>query len=170
MDRRLRLAIAKVAAVATLAASTAYIIGFYDSSLVVGRGTTLAAIFLAVLAFALSVRIKSLFVGMLLTIGGILMQVPPALAIIAERAVEIPGPIFGVISFTPVIILGVTKTVRSNKNSEMATRTTLADRQKGRQTPDARESKPKNGLALVFTKKSNPSRNTDVTQLEQCQV
>jgi hypothetical protein len=116
LDQKLRLVFAEIAAGLTLAVSALYPIGFYDKALAAGRGTTLLAIGLSIVAFVLCLKIKSLLVGSLLIFGGVLLQLPQVLAIISERAIEVPGPIFGVISFSPVLIFGITKTVRSRKN------------------------------------------------------
>jgi hypothetical protein len=117
--RQMRLVGAQVAALLTLAFSLLYVSVFYDPSLAKYsvRGVTLLAIFLSVVAFVLSVRIRSPTVGWTLILGGLAIQIPPVQAIAERGAVQIPGPILGVIFFSPILILGVVKLVMMRRLS-----------------------------------------------------
>jgi hypothetical protein len=89
-----------------------YTIDFYDSSLALNvRGSTLLAIAIALAAvsFVLALKIRAPIVATLLTLGGIVIWIPPVAAIISERAILLPSPILGVISFSPILGLGITK-------------------------------------------------------------
>jgi hypothetical protein len=68
----------------------------------IGRGTTLIALGLSVVAFILALRIRSLVVASFLTVAGVMMWTPALATIIAERAIVYPGPILGIISFSPM--------------------------------------------------------------------
>jgi hypothetical protein len=82
---RIRLILSVIAALATLAMSAIYVLGFYDASFTtnVGRESAVHAILLSVITFVLCLKIRSFAVGGLLILAGVLMQLPPVLAIIA---------------------------------------------------------------------------------------
>jgi hypothetical protein len=108
---RARLIAAELAAAVTLLFSLLYTAAFYDHSLApyTGRVSELVPIFLSIVAFALCLRISSPAVAGMLIAGGIIMQIPPLQAIADAGAIVVPGPIFGVISFADILILGVVK-------------------------------------------------------------
>lgn len=111
--RRARKIAAKLAAALTLLFALVSTVGFYEHSLAAftGRGYGLLAILLSLVAFALSLRIRSPAVAGMLVFGGILVQVPPVQAIMEAGVIAVPGPILGVISFVIILILGLIKAI-----------------------------------------------------------
>ena len=99
-----------------------YTIGFYDSDLALNvKGLTILAIILSAISFVSALKIRAPLVASLLTIAGIIIWIPPLNAIVTDRAILIPGPILGVIFFSPIVILGLVKfatNYRSRKKSE----------------------------------------------------
>jgi len=75
----------------------------------------LVPIFLSVVAFALCVRIRSPAVAGMLIAGGVIMLIPPLQAIAQAGMIAVPGPIFGVISFADILVLGLVKAVGLRK-------------------------------------------------------
>jgi uncharacterized protein YacL len=111
---RVKFVVSIILALGVFFVSSLYVLTFYDlvpPSL--DKGSSIIAIVLSVIAFVLSFRIKSYAIGGLITLGGILLQIPPVQAIIAAGGIVIPGPILGVIFFCPVLILGLIILVRS---------------------------------------------------------
>ena len=110
---RARLIAAELAAAVTLLFCSLYTAAFYDPGLApyTGRESELVPIFLSVVAFVLCVRIRSPAVAGMLMAGGVIMQIPPLQAIAQAGVIAVPGPIFGVISFADILILGVVKAV-----------------------------------------------------------
>ena len=98
---------ANLAAAATLAFSVLYLLGFYAG--ITFRGASLLAIFLSIAAFLVSLRIKSVSVAAMLTLAGLLIQIPPLQAIAVAGTIAYPGPILGVVFFIPILILGLAK-------------------------------------------------------------
>ena len=109
----------QAAAAVTLFLCALYGANFYDPGLVgfSVRGGTIAADVLSAVAFVLSLRIRSMSIAGMLTAGGLVIQVPPVQAIAEAGAVSVPGPIFGVIFFAPILVLGVIKAVGLRKAS-----------------------------------------------------
>jgi hypothetical protein len=54
-------------------------------------------------------------VASFLILAGLMMWTPALATIIAEKAILYPGPILGVISFSPMVILGIAKFFTSLK-------------------------------------------------------
>jgi hypothetical protein len=110
-SRRVRLIAAELAAAVTLLFSSLYTAAFYDHSLApyTGRESELVPIFLSIVAFALCVRIRSPAVAGMLIAGGAVMLIPPLQAIVQAGMIAVPGPIFGVISFLDILVLGLIK-------------------------------------------------------------
>jgi hypothetical protein len=111
-SKQIRLILAQVISGLALLFALLYTIGFYDSSLkvsIAGRGSTLFAIFFAVVGFVLALKIRAPPVATLLTLGGIVIWIPPLGAIVSAGAILFPGPILGVISFSPILGLGIVK-------------------------------------------------------------
>ena len=79
-------------------------------------------IFLSIVAFALCVRIRSPAVAGMLIAGGVIMLIPPLQAIEQAGAIAVPGPIFGVISFADILVLGLVKAVGLRKREALGTR------------------------------------------------
>jgi hypothetical protein len=104
---RVRWLAANLAAAATVAFSVLYLLGFYAG--ITFRGAALLAIFLSVASFLLSLRIRSVSVAVMLTLAGLLIQIPPVQAIAEAGTVAYPGPILGVVFFVPILILGLVK-------------------------------------------------------------
>jgi hypothetical protein len=133
---RIRLIISIVFSTGVLFVSSLYFLSFYH--LVppgLDKGSSIIAIVLSVIAFVFSLRIKSLSVGGLLTLGGILMQIPPVQAIISAGRILVPGPILGVISFCPVLILGLAKlSLSRTKNIPPKTSSVQVNEKKDLQT------------------------------------
>lgn len=106
----------------TLLLGLSYTIGFYDSSLALNvQALTILAIILAAISFVAALKIRVPLVATLLTLGGIIILIPPLNAIVSDGAISIPGPILGVIFFSPILILGLVKfatNYRSRKKSE----------------------------------------------------
>jgi hypothetical protein len=106
----------------TLLLGLFYMIGFYDSSLALNvKGLTILAIVLAAISFVSALKIRAPLIAALLTIAGIIIWIPPLNAIVTDRAILIPGPVLGVIFFSPIVILGLVKfatNYRSRKKSE----------------------------------------------------
>jgi hypothetical protein len=115
---QIRLLVAQILAGVTFLMTVIYTLGFYDSSLTFGLGriSALSAIALSILAFITSLRLKSNLVAGFLILGGIIMQIAPIQALIASGAIRVPGPIYGVLSFSPLLILGIVKALTSRKN------------------------------------------------------
>jgi hypothetical protein len=115
--QKARLIAADFAAAVTLLLSALYIARFYDPALpslatfTGGAGPALLAIFLSIVAFILSLRIKSSAIAGTLIIAGVMMQIPPLQAIAEAGRVVVPGPILGVVSFAPILVLGVAKAI-----------------------------------------------------------
>lgn len=116
--RAARLALAQVMAGATLLLALIYTAGFYDSAMRVGRGTTLFAIALSILAFGASLKIRSGLVAGVLIASGAIILIPPVIAILDAGAVTIPGPILGVIFFSPILVLGVVKALGARSRTK----------------------------------------------------
>jgi hypothetical protein len=116
-SRRVRLIAAGLAAAVTLLFSSLYTAAFYDPGLApyTGRESELVPIFLSIVAFALCVRIRSPAVAGMLIAGGVIMLIPPLQAIAQAGMIAVPGPIFGVISFLDILILGLVKAVGLRK-------------------------------------------------------
>jgi hypothetical protein len=114
---RARLIAAGLAAAVTLLFSSLYTAAFYDPGLApyTGRESELVPIFLSIVAFALCVRIRSPVVAGMLIAGGVIMLVPPLQAIVQAGTIAVPGPIFGVISFADILVLGLVKAVGLRK-------------------------------------------------------
>ncbi|SRR5579863_3696474 len=110
---QLRLIFAYLTSGATLALALVYTVAFYDSTFkfLAGRGLTLYAIALAVVAFVAALRLRAIVVALFLTLAGLAIWVPPIDAIILEGAIRVPGPILGVIFFAPIFGLGFAKFV-----------------------------------------------------------
>ncbi|MDA4132327.1 MAG: hypothetical protein OK454_04280 [Thaumarchaeota archaeon] len=110
-SRRVRLIAAELAAAVTLLFSSLYTAAFYDHSLApyTGRESELVPIFLSIVAFALCVRIRSPAVAGMLIAGGVIMLIPPLQTIAQAGRIAVPGPIFGVISFLDILVLGLAK-------------------------------------------------------------
>jgi hypothetical protein len=79
------------------------------------KAASVFAIILSVVAFVLSVRIRSSAVAGMLVLGGILMLVPPVQAIAEAGGVSFPGPILGVIFFAPLLVLGLVKAALNSR-------------------------------------------------------
>jgi hypothetical protein len=111
--RRARKAGAELAAGLTLLFASISTVGFYDHVLAAytGKGYGLLAIALSVVAFALSLRVRSPAVAVMLISAGVLMQVPPVQAMVEAGMVAVPGPILGVISFGIILQLGLAKAI-----------------------------------------------------------
>ena len=111
-----RLVIAQMLAAATVAMAAIYTMGFLDKFLEVGvaRISGLIAIALSVAAFALSIKLRSAVVVELLIAGGVIIMMPPVIAIVAAKAIAFPGPILGVISYSPILGLGIAKAVTAS--------------------------------------------------------
>jgi hypothetical protein len=116
-SRRARLIAAGLAAAVTLLFCSLYTAAFYDPGLApyTGRVSELVPIFLSIVAFILSLGIRSPAVAGMLIAGGVIMQIPPLQAIAQAGAIAVPGPIFGVISFVDILILGLVKAVGLRK-------------------------------------------------------
>jgi hypothetical protein len=124
---RIRLICALVISVITLLLALLYVLKFYDSSLTISvKGSALIAIALSVVAFVTALKLRSPLVGVLLTIAGMLMFVPPVSAIVADGTVTFPGPILGVISFSPIIVLGIAKLITTSRRSAIENKKTIA--------------------------------------------
>jgi len=93
--------------------SLIYLVGFYDQSFAAyaGRGAGLIVLVSSVVAFVLSVRLRSPAIAGMLIAAGIFMQVPPVQAIADAGTVAFPGPILGVIFFALVLVLGLVKAI-----------------------------------------------------------
>ncbi len=111
-----RLVIAQMLAAATVAMAAIYTMGFLDKFLEVGvaKISGLIAIALSVAAFALSIKLQSTVVAELLIAAGIIIMMPPVIAIVAAKAIVFPGPILGVISYSPILVLGIAKAVTAS--------------------------------------------------------
>jgi hypothetical protein len=137
---RFRLLLSAVFALGTLFVSSLYTFAYYH---IIPEGlskdSAIIAIILSIIAFVLCIRIKSYAVGGLLTLGGILMQIPPVQAIISVGTIAVPGPILGVIFFCPVLILGLVKLARST-TTPAATAATIAVSEK--KNMQSKESSP----------------------------
>jgi hypothetical protein len=120
-SRRVRLIAAELAAAVTLLFSSLYTAAFYDPDLApyTGRESELVPIFLSIVAFALCVRIRSPAVAGMLIAGGVIMLIPPLQAIAQAGAIAVPGPIFGVISFADILVLGLVKVVGLRKREAL---------------------------------------------------
>jgi hypothetical protein len=118
---RARLIAAELAAAVTLLFSLLYTAAFYDHALApyTGRLSELVPIFLSIVAFALSWRIRSPAVAGMLIAGGIIMQIPPLQDIAYAGAIVVPGPIFGVMSFADALVLGVVKGITTLRARRM---------------------------------------------------
>jgi hypothetical protein len=124
---RIRLICALVISVITLLLALLYVLKFYDSSLAISvKGSALITIALSVVAFVTALKLRSLLVGVLLTIAGVLMFVPPVSAIVADGKVTFPGPILGVISFSPILVLGIAKLITTSRRSAIENKKTIA--------------------------------------------
>jgi hypothetical protein len=112
-----RLIVADFSAAVTLLLSALYIARFYDPALpslatfTGGGGSALLAIFFSIVAFVLSLRIKSSAIAGMLIVAGVMMQIPPLQAIAEAGKVLVPGPILGVVSFAPILLLGAVKAI-----------------------------------------------------------
>jgi hypothetical protein len=112
-----RLIVADFAAAVTLLLSALYIARFYDPALpslatyTGGVGSALLAISFSIGAFVLSLRIKSSAIAGMLIVAGVMMQIPPLQAIAEAGKVLVPGPILGVVSFAPILLLGAAKAI-----------------------------------------------------------
>jgi len=120
-SRRVRLIAAELAAAVTLLFSSLYTAAFYDPGLApyTGRESELVPIFLSIVAFALYVRIRSPAVAGMLIAGGVIMLIPPLQAIAQAGAIAVPGPIFGVISFADILVLGLVKVIGLRKRESL---------------------------------------------------
>jgi hypothetical protein len=107
-----RLFLAEIISGITLILAVLYPLGFYGVGVAV-RGSTILSVVLAAVAFLLALKIRAPLVAILLSIGGIIIWIPPLAAIIAQGTVLIPGPILGVVSFSPIFILGIVKLATS---------------------------------------------------------
>jgi hypothetical protein len=111
---KIRFVISMILALGTLFVCSLYAFSFYGLVPAgLDKGSSIIAIILSTMAFVLCIRIKSYAVGGLLTVGGILLQIPPVQTIVTEGTITIPGPILGVIFFCPVLIFGLVKLARS---------------------------------------------------------
>jgi hypothetical protein len=120
--KQIRLVLSEVISGVTLVLALLYTIRFYDSSFLATltvRGETLVAIALAAISFVLALRIRAPVVAGLLTLSGIVILIPPIGAIISDRAILIPGPILGVIFFSPIFVLGIGKFFTSYRKKKM---------------------------------------------------
>jgi len=109
-SRRPRLVAGEFAAAVTLFLSAYYAVRYFEPSLpALAKGITIIAIVLSVVAFVLAVRVRSPAVAGMLIAGGTLMQIPPLQAILQAGTVAYPGPILGVVFFSPILILGLVK-------------------------------------------------------------
>jgi hypothetical protein len=119
---RIKFVASIVLALGVLFVSSLYELSFYGAIPPgLDKGSSIIAIVLSVIAFVLSFRIKSFAIGGLITLGGILMQIPPVQTIFVAGEIAVPGPILGVIFFCPVLILGVIKLARSRTASASKT-------------------------------------------------
>ena len=114
--RSARLTAAELTAAATLVLASLYTARFYDPRIpsiatYTGAGTSLLAIMFSIVAFALSIRIRSRVVACSLIVGGVVMQIPPLQAIAEAGVIAVPGPILGVVFFAPVLVFGVVKAI-----------------------------------------------------------
>lgn len=115
--RKARLIAAELTAAITLFLAVLYVARFYNPTLPAlatytgGAGSALLAIFLSIATFVLSLRVRSPAIAGILIAAGVLMQVPPLQAIAEAGAILIPGPVLGVISFAPILVLGVAKAI-----------------------------------------------------------
>jgi hypothetical protein len=118
---RFRLVLSIIFALGTLFSSSVYSLTYYHIIPAgLSRGSAVIAIILSVIAFALCVRINSKVVGGALTMAGILILLPPVQAIISDGRILVPGPIYGVLFFCPVLILGMVKLARSRAETPPA--------------------------------------------------
>lgn len=108
--------------VLTLLLGLSYMVEFYDSSLALNvRGLTILAIILGAISFVAALKIRASLVAILLTLSSIIILIPPLNAIVSDGTISIPGPIFGVIFFSPILVLGLVKfttNYRTRKKSE----------------------------------------------------
>src|ERR1039457_4471285 len=110
MANRVRLVVAQILAAITLIMALIYTAGFYDSSLSagnIGRSSALIAIVLSIVAFAVSVKLRSGLIAGLLIASGIIMMIPPTVALVAAGAIVVPGPIYGIIFYAIILALGI---------------------------------------------------------------
>jgi hypothetical protein len=110
-SKHIRVIIAQTVSGITLLLALLYTIGYYDTSLAVSADirATLLALALSIVAFGLAMKIRTPLVATLLVSAGMVIWIPPISAIIADKAILIPGPILGVISFSPILGLGIAK-------------------------------------------------------------
>jgi hypothetical protein len=120
-SRRVRLIAAELAAAVTLLFSSLYTAAFYNPGLApyTGRESELVPIFLSIVAFALCVRIRSPAVAGMLIAGGVIILIPPLQAIAQAGMIAVPGPIFGVISFADILVLGLVKAAGLRKRESL---------------------------------------------------
>lgn len=115
MVKSIRLVIAIAVAVAALIMASFYTGNFLNKSLLpsVGRISGLSAIGLGISAFVLAIKLKSIVVAGLLIAAGAIIMVPPVTAISEVGTIIFPGPILGVIAYSPILGLGISKIMTS---------------------------------------------------------
>jgi hypothetical protein len=121
---RIVLFLASVFSGISLLLSLLYTLTYFDINLTIGpsKGTTLVSLGLSVVAFVTTLKVKSHLVGVLLTISGLIIIIPPVSAIIADGTITYPGPILGVVFFSPILALGIAKLVTSRSRASESSR------------------------------------------------
>ena len=125
VNRRIRLFFALIFSGISLLLSLLYTLRYFNFDIAIGpnKGTTLIALGLSAVAFVTAVKLRSPLVGVILTISGLIIIAPPVSAIMADGMITIPGPILGVIFFSPILALGVAKLIttrnRASKSKEV---------------------------------------------------
>jgi hypothetical protein len=100
-----------------------YSAGFLNKTLIPSsaRFVGIGSIVLAIAAFVTALRMRTAIVAGSLVAAGVLTLLPPVMAIAVEGVIVVPGPIFGVISYLPILGLGVAKAIRMKKTRSFAT-------------------------------------------------
>ena len=121
-----RLGVAKLVAIGLVALTITSTVGFLTRTLPVSGATMIGFIVigLSIVSFLLSLRLKSSMISLLLIASGVIIMIPPIMAILATRVIIFPGPILGVIAYSAILGLGIAKSISSAK---MATKVAKAN-------------------------------------------
>ena len=120
-----RLGVATLVAIGLVALAITSTVGFLTRALPVSGATMIgfSAIGLSIASFVLSIRLKSGIISSLLIASGVIIMIPPIMAILATRMIIFPGPILGVISYSVILGLGIAKSISSGKMATKVAKT-----------------------------------------------